>query len=144
MLLGRFEHTIDERGRLTLPSKYCSRLAAGVAVARGFDGCLCIYPVREWEQLMERVEQLPLVQAKVRDFVRFYFHEASETVPDKEGRVLVPAHLRKYANLKADVTITGSRDHLKVWNPEALEKRNVILQEDTEGVAEKLSELGVL
>jgi len=144
MLLGRFEHTIDERGRLTLPSKYCSRLAAGVAVARGFDGCLCIYPVREWEQLMERVQQLPLVQEKVRDFVRFFFHEACETVPDKEGRVLVPAYLREYANLKTDVTITGARDHLKIWNREALEKRNVILQEDTEGVSEKLSELGML
>ncbi len=144
MFFGRFEHTLDDKGRLTIPAKYRSTLAAGVVVTRGLDRCLYVYSQVEWQQFAEKVRQLPLTKADARAFVRFFFSEASDCVPDKQGRVLIPSYLRDYADLRDNVIVAGSQNRLEVWNPDAWQQDSCRLEQDPEALAEKLSDLGVL
>jgi len=144
MFLGRFQHTIDDRGRLTLPAKYSSNLAAGVVVTRGIDRCLYIYPKTEWQRLAQKIGQLSLTDKDARALLRFFVYEASDSIPDKEGRVLIPTYLREYAHLGSDAIVTGSHDHLEVWNPEVLEGHSALVQQDMEAAAEKLGKVGML
>jgi MraZ protein len=144
MFLSWFGHRIDDKGRLTIPSKYRASLAPGVVITRGIDPCLYIYPQSEWTQLAEKVRDLPLTKKDARSFVRFLFSAASDCIPDKQGRVLIPAYLRDYANLVDDVIVAGMDNHLEVWNPEAWREDNSHLEQDAEARAEKLGELGIL
>ncbi len=144
MFLSRFGHTIDNKGRLTIPAKYRTSLAAGVVVTRGIDRCLYIYPLGEWERLAEKVRQLPLTKKDARAFVRLLFSAAADCIPDKQGRVLIPAYLREYADLQDEVIIAGLDNRVEVWNPGAWEQNNSELEQDAEALAEKLGDLGIL
>jgi len=144
MFLGRFGHTIDDKGRLTIPSKYRADLAAGVVITRGLDRCLYIYPQAEWKQLAEKIRQLPLTKKEARAFVRFLFSEAADGIPDKQGRILIAAYLREYASLHDEVIVVGSHNRLEVWNPDAWQQDSSKLEQDVEAFAEQLGELGVL
>ena len=90
MFLGEFEHTIDGKGRLTIPAKFRDELASGVVVTRGLDGCLWAYSRSEWEKLSEKISQLPTTNPAARNFARFMFSSAFDSIPDRQGRVLVP------------------------------------------------------
>jgi MraZ protein len=144
MFFGRFEHTIDDKGRLTIPAKYRATLSAGVVVTRGLDRCLYVYPQAEWEQFAEKTRQLPLTKADARAFVRFFFAEASDCTPDKQGRVLIPGYLREYADLHAEVIVAGAHNRLEVWNPEAWQQDRARLEDSADANAERLGDLGIL
>jgi MraZ protein len=144
MFLGRFEHTIDDKGRLTIPAKYRSSLSDGVVVTRGLDRCLYIYPQSEWEQLAEKTKRLPLTKTDARELVRFLFSVASDCTPDHQGRVPIPGYLREYAGLQDKVIVAGSQNHLEVWNPETWRADNSKLEQDPVTFAEKLGDLGIL
>lgn len=116
MFLGEFVHTIDEKGRLTIPAKFRADLASGLVVTRGIDRCLAIYPMEEWERLAERVSALPLTDRLARAFRRLVFANASDAVPDKQGRMLIPPRLREYASLDGEVVVTGLNTYIEVWN----------------------------
>jgi MraZ protein len=119
MFLGEFAHTIDEKGRLTIPAKFRADLTAGLVVTRGIDLCLEIYPMEEWNKLAEKVSGLPVTDRHARAFRRFVFANASDAALDKQGRVLIPPRLREYASLDGDVVVTGLDTHIEVWNPSA-------------------------
>ena len=144
MFFGRFEHTLDDKGRLTIPAKYRNILATGVVITRGLDRCLYVYPSSEWGQISERIKQLSQMKKSARSFVRFLFAEAIDCIPDKQGRVLIPAYLREHANLSDEVIVAGSHDRLEIWNPDAYQEENSRLQQDADALAEQLSELGIL
>jgi len=144
MFLGRFEHTLDDKGRLTIPAKYRNTLAAGVVITRGLDRCLYVLPASEWEQIAEKIRALSLLKKDARSFVRLLCAEATDSIPDKQGRVLIPTYLREYANLEADVIVAGASNRLELWNPGEYHQENVRLQKDAEALAEQLSELGIL
>jgi MraZ protein len=144
MFFGRFAHTVDEKGRLTIPSKYRDALATGVVVTRGIDRCLYVYPLSEWRHISERIKQFSMMKKDARSFVRFLFAEATDCIPDKQGRVLIPTYLRDYANLSDHVIVAGSNNRLELWDPAAYEDENARLQQDVEGLAEQLSDLGIL
>ncbi len=144
MFLGRYAHTLDDKGRLTIPAKYRGVLAAGLVVTRGLDRCLYVYPLSEWQQLEDNVRKLPLTKEDARLFVRFLFAEAADCIPDKQGRILIPGYLRDYARLDTDVIVAGSSNHLEVWNAANYQEQNSRLEQDPESRAEKLSDLGVL
>jgi MraZ protein len=144
MFLGRYGHTLDDKGRLTIPAKYRSTLADGLVITRGLDRCLYVYPMSEWQRLEQNVSKLPLTKQDARLFVRFLFAEAADCVPDKQGRILIPGHLRDYARLGSDVIVAGSNNHLEVWNAASYEQQNRQLEQDPEGRAEKLGDLGIL
>jgi MraZ protein len=119
MFLGEFVHTIDEKGRLTIPAKFRADLASGLVVTRGIDRCLAIYPLEEWERLAGRVSALPMTDRRARAFRRLVFANASDAVPDKQGRMLIPPRLREYASLDGEVVVTGLDTYIEVWNLDA-------------------------
>ncbi len=144
MFLGRFEHTLDDKGRLTIPAKYRNTLATGVVVTRGLDGCLYVLPTSEWDEIAGKLRSLSLLKKDARSFVRLIFAEATDCIPDKQGRVLIPAYLREYASLQDAVIVIGSYNRLELWNPENYVQENARLQKDADALAEQLSELGIL
>jgi MraZ protein len=142
MFLDEFGHTIDEKGRLTIPAKFRADLAAGLVVTRGIDRCLAIYPLEEWRRLSERVSELPVTDRRARTFRRLVFANASDAIPDKQGRVLIPPYLREYAGLDGEVTVTGLNTYVEVWDPEAWHEERAHVQGD--GVdAEDWAALGI-
>ncbi|HIC92747.1 MAG TPA: division/cell wall cluster transcriptional repressor MraZ [Anaerolineae bacterium] len=119
MFLGEFKHTVDSKGRLTIPAKFRPQLAAGVVITRGIDRCLFLFSMAEWEKLSQQVSQLPITQQEAREFRRLIFSGASDVVPDKQGRILIPSYLREYANLDSEVVIVGNNTYIEIWNAEA-------------------------
>ncbi len=142
MFLGEFVHTIDEKGRLTIPAKFRDDLAAGLVVTRGIDRCLAIYSLEEWEQLAGKVSALPMTDRGARAFRRLVFAGASDAIPDKQGRVLIPPSLREYAGLDGEVIVTGLYAYIEVWNPVSWgEEREHV--EGNDGNIEEWAALGI-
>jgi MraZ protein len=145
MFFGRFEHTIDDKGRLTIPSRHRADLAGGLVMTRGLEPCLLIYPLVRWQEISEKFDQLPAVsQEDIGEFMRFMFAEAMDAVPDKQGRVSIPAYLCQYAQLGEQVIVAGVRDHLEVWNPDLYGKINRRMEQDPKSVARGLRQYGIL
>jgi MraZ protein len=119
MFLGEYTHSIDEKGRLTIPSKFRGDLATGLVVTRGMDRCLVIYPMRAWADLKDRISDLPMADRAARDFRRLLFANATDTVPDGQGRINIPQLLRDYADLDQQVIVAGCDSYIEVWGPDA-------------------------
>ena len=138
MLLGEFEHTIDDKNRLTLPAKFRQALSGGLVITRGMDGCLYCYPQADWERLVEsRLAGLDPLSREGRLMHRFFFAGASEAEPDKQGRVALPPTLAK--DLGREVVVAGVRDHLEIWNREAWRDHVKVMEGSAEDVAERLA-----
>ena len=121
MLLGEYRHTIDDKGRLTIPAKFRGELAAGVVVTRGLNRNLIAFALDDWQDLAGRVKGLPWGDPSAREFRRRIFAGAVDLEPDKQGRILLPATLRDFAGINGEVVIAGMFDHLEIWNSEAWE-----------------------
>lgn len=143
MFLGQFEHTIDDKGRLTMPAKFRAGLAAGLVVTIGMDGCLFVFPRTKWEELASQIEALPITNPKARGLARLMFSSADDSGMDRQGRILVPAHLRTYAGLEGDVVITGLNSRIELWHPERWRKLQSAAIEGTVLSAEDLAGLGI-
>ncbi len=118
MFLGECTHNLDDKGRLTIPSKHRAELAAGLVVTRGMDRCLFLFPMAEWEKLAEPINRRSITAKDTRDFRRLMFSGASDVIPDKLGRILIPPYLREYAGLDSEVVIVGLYTYLEIWNPQ--------------------------
>jgi MraZ protein len=137
MLLGEYEHTIDDKNRLTLPARFRQSFAAGVVVARGIDQCLDVYTREGWEATMaSRLTGLDPFTRENRQLRRALFSTGSEADVDKQGRVTIPAGLLGKASLARDVVVVGVGDHLEVWDRKAW-KAEI---EDVEGRVELVAE----
>ncbi|MGD2164435.1 MAG: division/cell wall cluster transcriptional repressor MraZ [Anaerolineae bacterium] len=119
MFLGEFVHTLDSKGRLTIPAKFRESLDMGLVVTRGIDRCLAVFPMAEWEKLAAQVSELPMTDRQARAFRRFLFASASDVSPDKQGRILIPQNLREYAGLDGDVVIAGLSNYMEIWSTDA-------------------------
>jgi MraZ protein len=140
MLLGEFEHTIDDKNRLTLPAKFRQALSGGLVITRGMDGCLYCYPQAEWEGLVEsRLAGLDPLSKEGRMMHRFFFAGASEAEPDKQGRVMLPTTLAKNAGIGREVVVAGVRDHLEIWDRAAWNDHVKEFEGSAEDVAERLA-----
>jgi MraZ protein len=142
MFLGEFEHTIDDKGRITIPAKFRGRLAAGVVVTRGIDNCLWLYPLDGWDDLAQKISTLRLTDPKAREFSRQIFGGASDIVPDRQGRVNVPTYLREYANIDKQAVIVGLYNYCEIWNADLWRERQTRSQ-DPEGRAALFESLGI-
>lgn len=116
MFLGEFIHSIDDKGRLTIPARFRGDLAAGLVVTRGFDRNLMIYSLTEWERLAEEIMSRPISDARVRDFRRRVFAGAVDLEPDRQGRVLLPPYLREFATLNGEVVVVGMYNYIELWD----------------------------
>jgi len=140
MLLGEFEHTIDDKNRLTLPAKFREELAEGVVVTRGMDGCLYAYPRDDWmERFQSRVGGLDPLSREGRKLQRHFFSGAAEAEVDKQGRIMIPAPLLRYAGLQRDVVVAGVHDHLEIWDRETWRRELNEVEGSAEHVAERLA-----
>ena len=140
MLLGEFEHTIDDKNRLTLPAKFRQALSGGLVITRGMDGCLYCYPKAGWERLVEsRLAGLNPLSREGRLMHRYFFAGAAEAEPDKQGRVMLPAPLAKHAGIEREVVVAGLNDHLEIWDRAAWRDHVKLLEGSAEDVAERLA-----
>ncbi len=121
MFMGEYHHTIDEKGRLTIPSKVRYELGESFIVTRGIDRCLFIYPKHEWEQIITKYRELPNTK-EARNFMRFFLSGATVCEFDKQGRINISAPLIKYAGLEKECIIIGVNDRLEVWSRDAWEQ----------------------
>lgn len=115
MFMGEYHHTIDEKGRLTIPSKIRYELGEKFVVTRGLDNCLFLYPEEEWKQIIQKYKNLPNTK-EARNFMRFFLSGAGECTFDKQGRVNISSPLVSYASLDKDCVIIGVNDHIEIWS----------------------------
>lgn len=117
MFTGEYRHAVDEKGRIAIPVRFRASLVGVAFVARWLDACLALFPKNAWDELATKVAALPLADAGARTFSRFVFSGAFEIELDRQGRFVLPASLRSWANLDADAVIVGARDHVEIWAP---------------------------
>jgi len=118
MFLGEYQHSVDAKGRLIVPSKFRDGLGESFVVTKGLDKCLFAYAKEEWKVFEDKLKQLPLTNVGARRFVRFFFAGAIECEMDNQGRIMIPANLREYAELKKDVVSIGVNNRIEIWNRE--------------------------
>lgn len=119
MFMGEYKHTIDTKGRVIVPAKFRDALGDVFVVTRGLDQCLFAYPMDEWRLLEEKLKKLPLTKKDARAFTRFFFSGAVECEVDKQGRINLPAPLRKYAVLEKTCAVIGVSNRVEIWDEEA-------------------------
>jgi MraZ protein len=139
MLLGEYEHTIDEKNRLTLPAKFRDELREGLVVTRGMDGCVYVYGRDEWERVARAIGRVDDLDPDGRKLRRFFFSGASEEQPDKQGRISIPASLAQSAALGREVVVAGVMDHLEVWNRAAWRAHLHEVEGSAEDVARRIA-----
>jgi MraZ protein len=140
MLLGEYEHTIDDKNRLTLPARFRHVFVDGIVVTRGMDGCLYAYTRGDWEQLVEgRLATLDPLRKEGRRMQRFFFAGATEAELDKQGRVSLPGPLLEHAGLGRDVVVAGVHNHLEIWDRAAWRRELAEVEGSAEDVAERLA-----
>jgi MraZ protein len=141
MFKGQYNHTIDTKGRLIVPSKFREILGDSFVVTKGLDGCLFVYPQEEWENIEKKFQEIPLTTKDARKFSRFFFAGAADCEVDKQGRILIPSHLRDHAKLQKDVVLVGVLSRIEIWSEERWLGENEY--EDMDEVAEHMAELGL-
>ncbi len=135
---GEYKHSIDAKGRLAIPAKLREELGEHFTVTKGLDGCLAAYPEAEWEGLEQRIRSMPM--SKARDLQRFFFSAAFDAELDSQGRILLPANLRKYAGLTKETVVIGAFNHAEIWDAEKWAQYNDNINE--ERIIEAMEELG--
>jgi MraZ protein len=143
MFIGTYEHTIDEKSRVTLPARFREGMGDGVVLARGLDGNVAVYPRETWTMTVEaRISALDPLSREARELRRFFFSGAGESSVDRQGRILVPAALTRHAGLERDVIVAGNYDHLELWQPSVWEQHLHAVEGSAEHAAERLAAHG--
>lgn len=114
MLIGEYQHNIDAKGRVAVPTKFRDDLGMRFYITKGLDGCLFVLQQSEWEKLEDKIRQMPI--SKARTIQRFFFSGAAEVQPDKQGRILIPQPLREHASLSKEVTFIGTANRVEIWD----------------------------
>lgn len=143
MFIGEYSHNLDDKGRLAIPVKFRRELSKGAVVTRGLDNCLFLFTKTEWEKLAEKLAALPFSQSNSRAFARLMLAGAMDVESDKQGRVILPEYLRKFANLKKNVVVAGLYSRLEIWDNDAWTKYKNQTEAESGSIAEKMAELGV-
>ena len=138
MLLGEYNHNIDDKGRVSVPAKFREDLGISFIVTKGLDNCLFAYSKEEWTKFEEKLKSLPLTNPNARNFIRFFFSGATECEIDKQGRINIPSSLSMYASLNKDCSIIGVDDHIEIWNTEIWNKYLSDNEPNIADIADKL------
>ena len=115
MFMGEYHHTIDDKGRLIIPSKFREELKEEFIITRGIEKCLFVYSSTSWKKITDKLESLPFTRKDARQFIRFFLSGATIAEFDKQGRVNITAPLISYANLSKECVIIGTGDRLEIW-----------------------------
>lgn len=141
--MGEYNHTIDAKGRLIIPSKFREILGDEFVVTKGLDGCLFVYDNQEWTVFEEKLKALPLTNKDARKFVRFFLAGAGNVEVDKQGRILIPSNLREFACLEKDVVLVGVGSRIEIWSKDKWDEEASFDDDDMDDIAESMSELGL-
>lgn len=144
MIIGEYRHTIDTKKRLSLPAKFRKEVGKRMVITRGFDNCLYIYPLKEWQGVAEKLRTLSMGQADTRGFTRFMLSGAVDVTLDALGRVLIPDFLKEFGGLTSKVVVVGVGDHVEVWDEKAWASYKKRIEKQADIMAEKLGDIGVI
>ena len=140
MFMGEYNHSIDAKGRMIVPSKFREDMGEEIIITKGFDGCLYGYTKEEWKNIEEKFKTVHLTSKEARKFLRFFFSGAASCEVDKQGRILIPPVLREYAGLDKEVVTAGVFTRIEIWDKSRWLDNNY---DDMDEIAEHLSELGL-
>jgi MraZ protein len=142
MFIGEYQHALDPKNRIIIPSKFRDGFGNTFVMTKGLDGCLYGYTVEEWKKLEEKLKALPLTNKDARAFSRFFFSGAAEIEIDKQGRALIPQNLIEYAVITKEIITIGVSTRIEIWSKERwndYNEQNINFDE----IAENMSELGI-
>jgi len=140
MFIGEYHHNIDNKGRLAVPVKFRGDLARGAVVTRGLDNCLFLLTENELNKLAENLAAGPLNKSKMRAYARHMLAGAMEATPDKQGRIMIPEHLRTFAGIKKEVVVAGLYNRIEIWDKAAWVAYSKQNEADINAIAEQLTE----
>ena len=138
MFVGQYQHNLDEKNRLIIPSKFRAKLGEKAIITVGFDKCLAIYTQEEWTNLQSKLLSLNSNQSDTRKYIRFLVGSATECDCDSHGRVILPTNLLDYGNIKKELVVLGSLNHIEIWSKESWSNYYENASKQFEDVAEKL------
>ena len=118
MFIGEYHHSVDDKGRLIIPSKFRDELGTKFIITRGIENCLFVYSLESWEKIVNKLETLPFTKKDARAFIRFFLSGASEAEFDKQGRINITSPLISYANITKECVVIGTGDRLEIWSEE--------------------------
>lgn len=140
MFMGEYDHTIDAKGRVIVPSKFREDLGDEFVITLGLDGCLYIYPMDEWENFIEELKKLPGTK-EGRKLQRYFMAGAAPCEMDKQGRFLIPVKLREHGELLKEVVLVGVINKIEIWSKNRWDSNNNY--EDVDQIAERMAEFGL-
>lgn len=143
MFIGEYNHTIDSKGRLIVPSKFREALGNEFVVTKGLDGCLFVFPMDEWNFFTQKLHDLPLTKKEARQFSRFFLAGAASCEVDKQGRILLPSVLRDFAGLDKDAVLVGVSSRIEIWSKLKWDEINNVDVDDMDDIAEHMADLGI-
>ncbi len=143
MLMGEFQHVIDAKGRLIVPSKFREALGDSFVVTKGLDKCLFVFTRSEWANFEAKIRQLPLTNENARKFTRLMFAGAVECEPDNNGRIMLPQTLRTHASLGKDIVSIGMSNRVEIWSKERWDEYNDESNFTDDEFIESMSALGI-
>ncbi|MBN2094362.1 MAG: division/cell wall cluster transcriptional repressor MraZ [Candidatus Zambryskibacteria bacterium] len=145
MLIGEYTHNIDNKNRVSLPSKFRLLMGKKIVITPGLDQCLFAFTLKDWERIADKLsENSSMLSSDMRSFTRYMFGGASEIEVDSIGRVLVPDFLARRANLKTKVVLIGVQNRLEIWNEKSWTDYKKEVEKKADSLAEKLSDLGLM
>ena len=136
MFLGTHTPRLDDKGRLILPAKFRDELAGGVVITKGQERCLYVFPMPEFQRIAEQLREQPVTHKAARAYSRVFFASAHDEVPDKQGRVMIPGHLREYARLERDLGVIGASTRVEIWDRQACEQYLSASEDDFTDIGE--------
>jgi MraZ protein len=144
MFIGEYEHTLDEKKRVSLPKQFRAGLGKTMVMTRGLDNCLFVYPKKNWEKIAAKLDKLSFAQADTRGFNRFILSGAAEVEVDAAGRILIPDHQKDFAGLGRSIIFAGVSDRVEVWDSEKWKNYKARIMSQADQMSEKLGEIGAL
>jgi MraZ protein len=143
MFFGEYNHTVDDKGRMSIPSKFREGLGEKFYVTKGLDGCLFVFPQEEWQKFESKLNSIPITNNAGRKFVRFFYAGAIDASLDKQGRINISQVLRGHAGIEKEVSVIGVGSRLEIWDKNAWLKFNDPENLSSEDIAEQMAELGI-
>lgn len=147
MFLGRFQHTVDSKGRVSIPRKFrevlADRYEEKLIVTTDFDLCLVAYPVEEWRLIEEKAKNLPAMRKEVKEWLRFFYSGAVECELDRQGRILLAPSLREYARLGREIVMLGMFNKIEIWDVKRWKDKESQMPKNFEKIGEALGALGL-
>ena len=141
MFIGEYQHNLDAKGRIVVPGRFREELHESFILARGLDGCLSIYSLKQWDKMFEEIDKLHTTKKAARQYIRMLTSTASECTLDNQGRIQIPSFLAKPVNIAKECVVIGANDHIEIWDKATWDNYYLDASNNFEDVAENLSDL---